>query len=77
MTGVSSSNIANMAILEQSKVVSERMLSKREQIAAMCLQGFVANRGSFQEFEADMVSQLSVLMADKLIKKLEETESGN
>ncbi|KRU23271.1 hypothetical protein AS194_04905 [Psychrobacter piscatorii] len=71
MSGVSSSNIANMAILEQSKVISERTLTKREQIAAMCLQGFLSTCESVQEHEADKFCSLSVLIADKLINKLE------
>lgn len=74
---VNSSNIANMAILEQSKAISERMLTKREQIAAMCLQGFVSNNQAVTEVEVDRFCNVSVLIADKMLKKLEQTNDGD
>lgn len=57
--------------------ISNNQLTKREQIAAMCLQGFISNNQAVTEVEVDRFCNVSVLIADKMLKKLEQTNDGH
>ncbi|WP_131669225.1 hypothetical protein [Psychrobacter pygoscelis] len=74
---VNSSNIANMATLEQSKAICERTLTKREQIAAMAMQGILSNSGVMTEFKSAHAVRYAVLLADALIEELDKVGLTN
>lgn len=58
-------------------MANTEQLTKREQIAAMVLQGLTSHRDYVQEAEADRICSVSVLVADKLLLRLEQIKDGD